>query len=563
MLLITLFAIVTQLVSYSKGEVLIGILPNIHHGVRGTLYAVDETTLLIRNFEYDGQGPSAYAYVYRRGATVRATGGGIIINWSHRSSDGRITHRYTGIDVTVLLRNQQGGDTGLTINNIGTFTIWCQRLGIFFSRIYIPVGLMPQPSLSFCAQLSTNFQVFWIVNASSNIARFELCSCISSDQYMAFGISGDTTRTFMVGADVVVAWVGLDGVANAVDYYINERQQCRGNVGVCPDTMVSGRQDNMNVTGSVSSGLTCVQYSRLLNTSDTVSDIPILANQSQFIVWAIGPVANEERLALFHTEYPQSGADYQINFSSAPTGDMVCSRSLQCTTENICGWIGHTITAMEPTAFRVRIGPSGGLRGYEYITGLSGWGIALYIDNKLAPVLRLARNVTYTFIVEAGNNANEPPNYHPFYITNSLDGGIMTNNTQQRANETVYAGYDVDTNTPLAAGRHCQHLETSSSGDVATNCSSRLDDYLNTLTVSCQGDESEAAILTWTPDDNTPDLVYYQCASHFHLGWKIELVLGSGPASGSIEIVTTPFFILMITLAGLVTTYINCNNYLS
>jgi len=42
---------------------------------------------------------------------------------------------------------------------------------------------------------------------------------------MAFGISGDDTRTFMVGADVVVAWVGQDGVANAVDYYLSERQQ--------------------------------------------------------------------------------------------------------------------------------------------------------------------------------------------------------------------------------------------------------------------------------------------------------------------------------------------------
>ena len=42
---------------------------------------------------------------------------------------------------------------------------------------------------------------------------------------MAFGISGDDTRTNMVGADVVVTWVGQDGVANAVDYYINERQQ--------------------------------------------------------------------------------------------------------------------------------------------------------------------------------------------------------------------------------------------------------------------------------------------------------------------------------------------------
>ena len=42
---------------------------------------------------------------------------------------------------------------------------------------------------------------------------------------MAFGISGNDTKTFMVGADVVVAWVGQDGVANAVDYYLTSRQQ--------------------------------------------------------------------------------------------------------------------------------------------------------------------------------------------------------------------------------------------------------------------------------------------------------------------------------------------------
>ena len=35
----------------------IGQLPNLQHGVRGTLYAVDETTFFIEDFEYDGQGP--------------------------------------------------------------------------------------------------------------------------------------------------------------------------------------------------------------------------------------------------------------------------------------------------------------------------------------------------------------------------------------------------------------------------------------------------------------------------------------------------------------------------
>ena len=53
-------------------------------------------------------------------------------------------------------------------------------------------------------------------------------------------------------------------------------------------------------------------------------------------------------------------------------------------------------------------------------------------------------------------------------------------------------------------------METAASGGVATDCASTLEDYQNTLEVSCEGDESEAAILTWTPDDNTPDVVFYQ-----------------------------------------------------
>ena len=53
-------------------------------------------------------------------------------------------------------------------------------------------------------------------------------------------------------------------------------------------------------------------------------------------------------------------------------------------------------------------------------------------------------------------------------------------------------------------------METAQSASVAVDCDSTLQQYLDTLNVSCQGDESEAAILTWTPDENTPDVVYYQ-----------------------------------------------------
>lgn len=44
--------------------------------------------------------------------------------------------------------------------------------------------------------------------------------------------------------------------------------------------------------------------------ADSEHDLPVLANQSQFIAWAIGPRATEEglgNLAFFHTEYPRNG----------------------------------------------------------------------------------------------------------------------------------------------------------------------------------------------------------------------------------------------------------------
>ena len=46
-----------------------------------------------------------------------------------------------------------------------------------------------------------------------------------------------------------------------------------------------------------------------------------------------------------------------------------CDRPLQCEQEKVCGWKGVTMTAMEPTTFTVKIGISGGLRGYQSITG--------------------------------------------------------------------------------------------------------------------------------------------------------------------------------------------------
>ena len=58
---------------------LIGTLPNLQHGIAGTLYAEGDRTFVIEGFSYDGGGPEAFVYVYEKGATVSSFGGGLIV----------------------------------------------------------------------------------------------------------------------------------------------------------------------------------------------------------------------------------------------------------------------------------------------------------------------------------------------------------------------------------------------------------------------------------------------------------------------------------------------------
>lgn len=59
---------------------------------------------------------------------------------------------------------------------------------------------------------------------------------------MSFGISPDVLHTEMVGADAAVAWVDKDsGKGYAHDYFLDDKSQCSGTRGSCPDSRISVR----------------------------------------------------------------------------------------------------------------------------------------------------------------------------------------------------------------------------------------------------------------------------------------------------------------------------------
>ena len=173
------------------------------------------------------------------------------------------------------------------------------------------------------------------------------------------------------------------------------------------------------------------------------------------------------------------------------------------------------------------------LQGYTSITGTSAWGIAWYLNDLLIPVLEMRRGTKYTFTISGGNTPQSNSEYHPFYLTTSSDGGYVQLTAAQRANQTVFAGIEpteVDRNGGVVAFRSTLEApiclyKTTDATDAALD--GDFQKFFNYLDTSCQTNPaitSTAAVLEFTPDANTPDLIYYQCVTHRNLGWKIMVV---------------------------------------
>lgn len=98
--------------------------------------------------------------------------------------------------------------------------------------------------------------------------------------------------------------------------------------------------------------------------------------------------------------------------------------------------------------------------------------------------------------------------YHPFYITDSPEGGFGQKSEAKQMEEKVFAGVKYDSKgypKPTAAGRYCEWVRTTV--DNADNYET-FKSFFDTLELKCN--MGEPAKLVWTVEQDTPDLVYYQ-----------------------------------------------------
>ncbi|XP_026828705.1 protein Skeletor, isoforms B/C isoform X2 [Ooceraea biroi] len=495
------------------------------HGLRsGNISILDSKTIYIPNLHYDGGGPDAYFWV---GNGTEPSHFGIKV--PNEVGSSAPLRGYQGEDIEIVLPGN------LTVYDINWLAVWCVEYRHNFGHVLIPKDLDVPPALgqtkittsstppnkqaNNCKEmLQGRVQVQWQLMGED--VQIRVSGRIREDQYVAFGLSGKEGKAEMLGGDVVV--IGYDnrtGKFIAEDYYMSDFAQCDGKRGVCPDKRVGGRNDAVFVHGERKNGITTVTYTRPLRTNEPVKD-KMIPERETTVIAAIGPL-NSQGEANAHERLDKTTEDIRIDFTS-PRNVHDCTNSLYDIPDEseLEPWTPAVIT--DADTFTARIGPTGAKRGYSRITGTPSWGIAWYINDLLIPEITVERGQTYTFIVEGGNDSSNSARYHPFYITDSSEGGFGQKSESEQMEQTVFAGVNYDSKGfpyPTAAGRYCEWIRNTV--DNADNYET-FKSFFQTLELKC--DKGDPAKLEWTVQEDIPDLVYYQCYTHNHLGWKIHVV---------------------------------------
>ncbi|XP_041477203.1 uncharacterized protein LOC121425249 [Lytechinus variegatus] len=525
----------------------LGVLPTFSHRTSATAVTVlDPKRLKFEDLYYDGFGPDAYFWV-GPGSTPTYYN-------SYRTYDEtgqiKVLGAYSGQTITInLLEN-------ITVFDIGHIGLWCVRFREDFGHVDIPnenvLNIPPlplpvppttttivttttatitttstaAPSFCNCETLDSEFEVCWYIDGDDIVIRHSTPSTDDNDgMYSAFGISGLSTRTEMVGGDVTVTFVN-NGVPMAVDYYLDSKAQCspQNGAGSCPDVLPSNpaRQASDDVTlvnASSVNGNTHIIYRRPLAASDVTYDKAISTTGPTYVIWARGLINADGRVS-YHGVQQRSPAtsNLQIDFNRvsttcAPETIPTPSNHTQTTpTGEMEGWTIEGIVEPQDATFTVEMGLTGGQKGYNYITGSVGWGIAWFINGRLIPELTLTRGKTYTFLVSGGDDPTLSAKYHPFYITDDPSGGYAQLSQAEQEEILIFAGPE--------EGPLCQ-WETTDNTEHPDSYAS-FDEFKSTLTVDCDpGDPGE---LVWTVPMDAPDILYYHCYTHRFLGWKIHLV---------------------------------------
>ncbi|XP_026827952.1 uncharacterized protein LOC105278994 isoform X2 [Ooceraea biroi] len=483
---------------------------------------LDSKTISIPQFTYDGQGVDAYFWV-GLGPQPSSKGQKVPDEYGYVDS----LRAYHNEDVVLELP----GD--MTVFDIDWLSVFDVKTKSNYGSIIIPDGLNVPPSLvrvieqskslPNCIQLHKRYQVGWEIFGPQ--ITIQLAGQVAEDEYMAFGLSGSEDSSRMEGADVAIAYMD-DTRGYVTDYNITAKAPC-GKVlgqykGVCRDDLLGGLDNNQLYTAVRENGINVITYRRTLISSDP-GDKDFPTDRPVYVVWALGRLDKTDSEPSFHDLYQRGDVMLELG-RKEPENTCIDFTETNRKFSQREPWQKTEIFDRSVRTFKATIGPSGGKRGYQGITGKPSVGLAWYIEGTLIPELYLRRGLTYNFRVHGGNNPHSAELYHPLIITDDPHGGYDTLSDLAQSKIRVLAGVELTRRgrpRPTAVGPLC--LSKHSGRDR------RLDDnfpsfrkFNRTLAQVCEPGEGGSLVIS--PNSSWPDLVYYHSFTRANMGWKIHII---------------------------------------
>ncbi|KAK7245641.1 hypothetical protein RIF29_40489 [Crotalaria pallida] len=464
----------------------------VQHQLRGSLKIIDGCSFRVSNFDMIS-GSDVHWWGSVSSDFDNLTNGFVV-------SDHKLNQTYANSSFVVrLLEN-------VTWNMIGVLSVWDLPTASDFGHVeFANLTNSPAPSPSpssvghgvggdiggrvhteptmfdNCKVLSKNFRVRWSLNLKEDLIEIGLEAATGIMNYMAFGWANPKAAgsELMLGADVAVTGFKEDWMPFVEDFFITKYSECVKNddgsaQGVCPDSVYQGSDkvgllnDTMLIYGHRKDGVSFIRYRRPLSKVDGKFDLPVdhLANMT--VIWALGKTRPPDTIQSYYLPQNHGGLPFEtfghlvLNVSNH-VNDCVGPLDAEDKEDQ------DVIIADAKVPLVVTSGPA------LHYPNPPNPAKVLYINKKVAPVLRVERGVPVTFSIQAGHDV-------ALYVTSDPLGG---NATLRNLTETIYAG------GPEAEGVIASPTE-----------------------------------LVWAPDRNTPDNIYYHSLYEKKMGWRVEVVDG-------------------------------------
>jgi len=163
-------------------NVKIGELKTLQHGVSGEVWALDESKLTVKNFNYDGTGPDAFFWVGTEG-TPKSPGDesktAILahpfkgVHYEYRNLDAPLLGASTNEQVTLTLPPH------MKVSDLKWLSVWCREFSIDFGSL----TFSPEPhggSANANANTNTNANADANPNTSANANAIAIFGSLAS-----------------------------------------------------------------------------------------------------------------------------------------------------------------------------------------------------------------------------------------------------------------------------------------------------------------------------------------------------------------------------------------------